>query len=144
MCHSSCLKTRVSVYSVPYWSKAKLCSSVWPSGHTVHMLLFLPSRGAFHLSLTYSLLLSLSPLCCHLNDLALSKKVHREEQKELLLFGNHSQCNTLELSNPLFCIPSAQCTCSFSCLFVHSHPPPVFILESSTSSSVMQKKTVPL
>lgn len=68
--------------SVFYWSKAKLCSSVWPSGHTIRMLLFVPSRGeelVTHLSL---LLFRLSPVWCHSNFLALSEEVHREEQKE--------------------------------------------------------------
>lgn len=60
---------RVSVF---YWSKVKFYSSVWPSGHAV-LFPSLPS----------SFPLNLSPFCCHVNILALSKEVQREEQKEL-------------------------------------------------------------
>lgn len=38
--------------------KAKLCSAVWPSGDTVHMLLFVPSREAGHPSLSHLLFCS--------------------------------------------------------------------------------------
>lgn len=118
---------RESVFSR---SKAKLCSSVWPSGRTVHMSLFVA-----HLPPS-SFPLSLSPLRRLLNILALS-----EEQKK-----NSTLSATCVLSETLFSVLLT----AHAPLAASSSPPlppprllPVFTLDSSTSSFAMQNKTVP-
>lgn len=100
------------------------------------MLLFVPSRGAGQSPPPSSFPLSSTLPRRHLNILVLSEEVHREEQKEV-----HSECNTFYKWDPLLSI--AHSTCAVSCLFIHSPPSQVFMLDSSTSSSAMQNKTIP-
>lgn len=108
--------------SMFYCSKAKLSSSVWPSGHAVPLYLSVPSRGADHQSAPSSFPFVFSTRHCHFNISALSEEVHRGEQKKFCaLSGVHSEYDTC-CEWVLLCTHTAHCTYSFSCLFFLSDP----------------------